>query len=74
MPKFIHDCKICTFLGTEETEHGEADFYICGNSVRSVVIRFSDDGPDYASMPYEMAQVTGGIYWQARQMANKLLD
>lgn len=73
MPKYIHDCTHCRFLATEQTEQGEADFYICGNTFRSLVIRLGDDGADYHSMPYEMARTAGGIYWRARQLASKIL-
>lgn len=74
MPKFIHDCSHCRFLATEDTEYGEADFYMCGNTFRSLIIRLGDDGADYHSMPYEMARTAGGIYARARQLANQLLD
>ena len=71
MPKHQHDCNVCTFLATENTEHGEADFYVCGNTFKSLVIRYSDEGADYHSMPYEMARTAGGVYYRARQLYNQ---
>ncbi len=54
MPKFTHDCDKCQFLGTE---HGQ-DLYICAGEYMvpglgpSIVARFGNNGPDYASMPW----------------------
>lgn len=43
---FEHDCDGCVYLGADE----EYDFYCCGKGPGATVIaRFSDEGPDYAS-------------------------
>lgn len=47
-PKYKHDCSSCRFVGRLDGR----DAYICENSV---VLRTSDDGPDYGSIPIEMA-------------------
>ena len=47
-PQFKHDCFHCRFVGII---HGH-DCYTCGDSV---VMRFGDDGPDYQSMPRDVA-------------------
>ncbi len=47
-PKFKHDCKHCVFLGHAKNR----DWYSCqANIGRSIIARFSDDGPDYNSTP-----------------------
>ena len=68
MPKYPHDCNECTFLTTEDTGHGVADFYVCGSPVASVVIRFGDKESENLSLPYEMAKSVGGVYERARQL------
>jgi hypothetical protein len=45
-PQFVHDCDNCVFVG----RMNDYDIYTCtqlGN--RTVVARFSDDGPGYFS-------------------------
>jgi hypothetical protein len=45
-PLYKHDCAICVFLGT----FNEADLYFHhGPLERTVVARYSSDGPDYSS-------------------------
>ena len=44
MPKHKHDCDGCIFVSTIS----EMDVYMCPSS-GSIIARFSDDGPDYAS-------------------------
>lgn len=49
-PKFQHDCNKCEFLG----HYYDHDVYICEREEfprSSVVARYGDDGPAYASMP-----------------------
>lgn len=58
MPKFTHDCDKCQFLGTE---HGQ-DLYICAARMipgmgPSILARFGNNGPDYASMPWKTIEV-----------------
>lgn len=48
LPQFKHDCDRCRFVGII---HGR-DCYTCGDSV---VMRFGNDGPDYQSLPREVA-------------------
>lgn len=52
-PKFTHDCEKCQYLGTEHNH----DLYICAARMipglgPSIIARFSNNGPDYASMPW----------------------
>lgn len=64
MPRFKHDCEKCQFVGTFEG----CDGYVCVSPNRtfgagSVVVRYGDDGPDYASVPMEIAErPTSGRY------------
>lgn len=49
-PRFVHDCDRCLYLGT----WCGADLYVCTDSdeskvIDTVIARFSDDPPDYAS-------------------------
>lgn len=46
-PKFQHDCENCEFLG----HFHDHDVYKCGQSGKSLVARFSDEGSEYASWP-----------------------
>ena len=44
--RYKHDCDNCVYLG----EYKNADLYFCNQiSVKTVVARFSDYGPDYIS-------------------------
>ncbi|MDD4081832.1 MAG: hypothetical protein PHD05_00460 [Sphaerochaetaceae bacterium] len=58
-PRYIHDCSNCTFLGTFE----EYDLYVCSYNnkiIKTVVGRFSSDGPDYISgVGFAIDQRTG---------------
>ena len=48
-PRYQHDCKTCVFV----QRIGRLDFYVCpSDSGRSTtyILRFGDEGPDYASM------------------------
>jgi len=59
MPKYTHDCDACTFLGT----FFDHDVYHCGDTLsRSIVARYGNDGPEYASMPLMVlkSSLTGG--------------
>lgn len=47
MPKFVHDCEVCKYIGEVEGH----DLYTC---VTSIVLRFGDDGPEYNSIPEAM--------------------
>lgn len=59
-PRFQHNCKGCTFLGPYKSEAfmGEPptdyDLYFClqGGNMPTVMARFSDNEPDYASGLY----------------------
>lgn len=46
-PRYSHDCAGCVFLGISE----EADLYYCdqGDSLKTIIARYSDEGPDYIS-------------------------
>lgn len=54
-PKWTHDCKKCEYLGSMFLGRGLADWYECKGSDPSIIARFGDDGPDYWSMPKDMA-------------------
>jgi hypothetical protein len=44
-PLYIHDCDLCTFLGTSD---GKSDLYVCLPG-KTLIARHSSDGPDYTS-------------------------
>lgn len=48
-PRFTHDCARCRFLGFTSVAGRYADLYYCGGREKTVIARYSDDGPDYAS-------------------------
>jgi hypothetical protein len=62
VPRYRHDCRECKFLGTYEKDVFESDgreeddqlvdLYTC-NAVgyRTLIARYSSDGPDYTSCP-----------------------
>lgn len=53
-PMFTHDCEECTFLGV----YYDHDVYTCRGSI---IARFGDDGPEYASMSIaQMHWLMGG--------------
>jgi hypothetical protein len=53
-PKFKHDCDNCILLGCTD----KSDMYYCtrGPLGGSAIVRFSDDGPDYTSVPISVAK------------------
>lgn len=68
MPFFKHDCMTpgcCTYAGS----FNHRDVYISRD--RTVILRYSDEGPDYLSMPYDIANVHGGEIWST---AVKMID
>jgi len=67
-PKWKHDCTKCRYLGSMSMSRGFADWYECEGTDRSVVARFSEDGPDYWSMPKDM--VTDDRYMLARSASD----
>lgn len=46
-PQFAHDCETCRLLVSYE---GKSDVYACSGGI---LIRHSDDGPDYRYMDYD---------------------
>src|SRR5258708_26045529 len=64
--KYIHDCELCTFLGTitylaalsdKTAPLRNADLYHCFDSLgRTVIARFSYKGSTYASCPPSIAR------------------
>jgi hypothetical protein len=55
-PRYSHDCDACIFLGRED----DFDVYLCpdhvGGKLRGTLLaRWSSNGPDYWSMPREVA-------------------
>jgi len=60
MPFFKHDCMTpgcCTYAGS----FNHRDVYVSKD--RTVILRYSDEGPDYSSMPYEIAAVIPDQLW-----------
>jgi hypothetical protein len=58
MPKFIHDCDTCQFLG----RYQKHDLYYCPKCAEGTVIaRYGNHGPDYRSMPISMLTFTAMI-------------
>lgn len=58
-PIYAHDCEGCVFVGAYQTDIQKYDGYFCKDcDSGSVVLRYGNDGPQYASAPkfiYEMA-------------------
>jgi hypothetical protein len=52
-PRFTHDCRACNFLGHGHLSGQPVDWYTCsvlkGSGARTVIARFGNDGPEYAS-------------------------
>jgi hypothetical protein len=47
-PRYTHDCDVCIFVGHFE----RYDVHYCPRcDGGSLIMRFSNDGPEYASMP-----------------------
>jgi len=59
-PKFKHDCDACILIGQAPGIHGNdeiCDWYIHSPALdgsSTLVIRDGDEGPDYASYPFEI--------------------
>lgn len=55
-PMFRHDCQRCRYLGSDN----QHDHYVCESDsnldMRSLVARYSSDGPDYISAPTSMVR------------------
>lgn len=68
MKHFEHDCEHCTF-------HGHMQGYDVYTCVSSVVLRFGSDGPEYKSMPKDLARDVaardGGLWKDAFELINK---
>lgn len=62
-PVHRHDCEKCKYLATLTTHDGVADWYTCG---KTILARFSDEGPDYWSM--ERSMVTNDNYLVIRNI------
>ena len=51
-PQYQHDCNKCKFLGRFRSEGTDYDLYFCKQGTGTnptVIARFGDDGPQYAS-------------------------
>lgn len=57
--RFVHDCDKCLFLG----QYKEKDWYYCSEQALdgSVIGRFGNDGPDYASIPLKLLKSYTGV-------------
>jgi len=54
-PRFDHDCSGCMYLGN----YKEFDVYYCRDSgAGSIILRFGDEAPEYASSPVSCAFYT----------------
>src|SRR5258708_16544052 len=77
--KYIHDCELCTFLGTitypaalsdKTAPLRNADLYHCFDSLGGTVIaRFSSKGSNYASCP---ASIVRHSYVGAREYSTSM--
>lgn len=62
-PQFKHDCERCEFLG-QISNH---DIYRCdqGTMMPTIVVRYSDEGPDYFSnKTIKIVATTNGFEFQ----------
>jgi hypothetical protein len=59
-PIFQHDCNNCRFQGTGKHKGRIVDVYLCTTEYgRTLVLRYSDEGPDYSSgMLFECTGLT----------------
>jgi len=69
---FTHDCNECTFLGSisaEETTHGTPlDVYVHADECDpTIILRYSNDGPDYYSFPLSVARHVAGHFEKANK-------
>lgn len=76
-PKFTHDCTACTFLGHVD----DHDLYVCQSAATkqfTYIARYSDDGPDYASLSARVLKTLppdpGYILWKALRAHQTLLQ
>jgi hypothetical protein len=52
-PRYQHDCDGCQFQGQHTVGETEVDAYWCPKcDGGSVILRYGDDGPEYASSPH----------------------
>lgn len=58
-PKFKHDCESCYFVKNVDGY----DVYLCNGTI---IARYGNDGPDYASMPINMFL----RLWRENEMVN----
>lgn len=60
MNKWTHDCDKCRFLGQLNTDAGSYDLYHCQAALLggSLIARYGSDGPEYMSVPFDMASST----------------
>lgn len=79
-PLYTHDCDQCVFCGHMPfRERNIADVYICRRTKTrarvhtTVVVRYSDEGSEYTSLPIEIAERRPD-YAEAIRLANKKLD
>jgi hypothetical protein len=80
MPTHKHDCDQCKLFATTN----KGDWYVCSRppsgsplrslSERSVVLRYSDDGPEYVSLPIMGNSVGTGLILGALTLGLRLTD
>jgi hypothetical protein len=61
-PTWKHDCNRCKFLGQTIGGKHVVDLYVCETSPErspTLVARYSDEGPDYASIDANYAHANG---------------
>lgn len=59
-PRFTHDCSACLFVGHANDDGISVDVYVCPQHGRpTIVVRYSDDGPDYSSYPLYLRVYSG---------------
>jgi hypothetical protein len=73
-PIHKHDCDVCKYLGSFEKNGRKVDGWYCPDQViggATVIARFSNDGPDYSSMPINMIQ---SLIGEGKKVNPYLLD
>lgn len=61
-PKFRHDCTACHFVGTLTRSYfGTTDIYLCPAEGGTLIARFGNARPDYASSNLDCAETVAWI-------------
>ena len=67
MPRYIHDCSKCRFLGYTIGGGIVHDLYYCDTVLGTVVARYGSEGSEYYSCPVQYANPRGHAeLWAAK--------